>query len=141
MPAEDDAAAVWRPSRRRFLARADSLRGPGREDGDGDASALDQDLPPVGRDDWLAEAESLPERIHVAGWEHAVLIAAIRVHRVQRPVAVAVAEKQDPPARRASMAAARGEHEQSGQEREETERVAQVRILEPLAPTQYLKTI
>ena len=32
------------------------------------------------------------------------------------------------------MAAARGEHEQSGQEREETERAAQVRILESLAP-------
>jgi len=32
------------------------------------------------------------------------------------------------------MAAARRERKQSGQEREETERAAQVRILEPLAP-------
>src|SRR5207247_7444399 len=75
-PPEDESLGVRRPSRRRLLAECDSLRLSGRERGHGDAPPIEDDLPPVGRDDRLAEAHALPERLRAAGPDSAVLAAA-----------------------------------------------------------------
>ena len=82
--------------------------------------AGEENLPAVRRDDGLAEANAGAARVRVAGPEHPVVVASVRVHRVERPAAVTIAQEEDLAVGRIPTVAAGGaERKQRGEERQQ----------------------